>query len=69
MVLILGAYVIEKSLLEIYRFNVSIDFRCVLKMHFVELKMRFLPNPLIHILWDIRKFFDCLGVSKCVFHL
>jgi hypothetical protein len=38
-------------------------------MHFGELKMRFLPNAPIHIVWYIRYIFDCLEVSKCVFHL
>jgi hypothetical protein len=38
-----------KRLLIIYLFNVSKDFGGVLKMHFGELKMRFIPTAPIHI--------------------
>jgi hypothetical protein len=58
---------VEKSLLEISCLNLSTDFGGVLKMHFGELKMGFLPTAPIHILWYIRNVFDCLEVSKCVF--
>jgi hypothetical protein len=69
MVLILKTLRLEKSLQEIYRFNVSTEFDGLLKMYSVELKMRFLPTAPIHIEWYIRTFFDCLGVIKCVIHL
>jgi hypothetical protein len=69
MVHILRTLSVEKTLLEIYRFKVSLDFGGELKMHFGELKMRFMPTALIHILWYIRNIFECLGVSKFVFHL
>jgi hypothetical protein len=38
-------------------------------MHFGELKMCFVPTAPIHIVLYLRNFFDCLEVSKCVFHL
>jgi hypothetical protein len=38
-------------------------------MRFVELKMRFLPNAPIHLVWYIRNFFEVLDGSICVFHL
>jgi hypothetical protein len=69
MVIILRTWRVEKSLLEINLFNVWTVFVGVQKMHFFELKMRFLPNAPIHILWYKRNIFDCLDVSKCVFYL
>jgi hypothetical protein len=53
MVLILRTSRAEKSLLEIYRFIVSKDFGCGLKMHFGRLKMRFFPTAPVHIVWYI----------------
>jgi hypothetical protein len=50
MVLIFWTCRVEKILQEIYRFKVSTDFDEVLKMHFGELKMRFMPTAPIHIL-------------------
>jgi hypothetical protein len=67
MVLILKTQSVEKSLLEISRFNLPTDFGGVLNMHSGELKMRVLPTPPIQIVCYIRNFFDCLEVSKCVF--
>jgi hypothetical protein len=67
MVLILKTQGVEKSLLEISRYNLTTYFAGVLKMHSGQLKMRFMPTAPIHILWYILNFFDCLGVSKCVF--
>jgi hypothetical protein len=66
MVFILRTQRIEKSLLDISRFNLSTDFDCVLKIHFGELKMRFIPTAPFHKDCYIHKFFDCLEVSKCV---
>jgi hypothetical protein len=48
-------------------FNLSTDFCGVLKMHFGELKIRFLPNQPSHMVWFILNVFDCLELSKCVF--
>jgi hypothetical protein len=45
--LILRTQRIEKSLLEISRFNL-LEFGGVLKMHFDGLKMRFFPTAPIH---------------------
>jgi hypothetical protein len=45
---------------------VSTHFRGVLKMHFGELKMRFMPTSPIHILYYIQNFFDSLEFSECV---
>jgi hypothetical protein len=39
---------------------VTTDFGGVLKMHFGEMKMRFLPNSPFHIVCYIRIYFDCL---------
>jgi hypothetical protein len=47
---------VDKILLEMYRLLVSTDFGGVLKMHFGELKKRFLPNAPIHLVWYIRNF-------------
>jgi hypothetical protein len=58
---------VEKSLLEISRFNLSTDFVGLLKMHFGELKMRFFPTAPIHIVCYIQNIFDCLEVSEYVF--
>jgi hypothetical protein len=44
MVLILRTQIVEKSQLEISRFSLATDFVDVLKMHFGELKMRFIPT-------------------------
>jgi hypothetical protein len=44
MVLILNTLKVEKSLLEISRFNLSTDIVGVLKINSGELKMRFLPT-------------------------
>jgi hypothetical protein len=44
MVLILRTWRVEKSQLEIYRFNVSTDFSGILKMHFGKLKKPFFAN-------------------------
>jgi hypothetical protein len=67
MVLILRTQRVEKSLLEICTFNLSTDFGGILKMHFGELKKRFLTTASIHFEWYIRNILDCLEVSKCVF--
>jgi hypothetical protein len=56
MVFIFRTWRVEKSQLDIYRFNVSTDFSGDLKMHFGELKYRFLPTAPVHILWYIRNF-------------
>jgi hypothetical protein len=50
MVLILRKQKVVKSLLVIFRFNLSTEFGGVLKMLFGELKMLFLPTVPIHIL-------------------
>jgi hypothetical protein len=47
---------VEKSLLEIYGFNVSTDFGGVLKIHVGELKIRFMLTAPIHIVWFIRDY-------------
>jgi hypothetical protein len=57
----------RKAYWKLTRFNLPTDFGGVQKMHFGELKMCFLPTAPIHIVWYIRKGFDCLQVSKCVF--
>jgi hypothetical protein len=62
-----GPKKVVKSLLDIYRFNLSTDFVGVPKMHFGEVKLRFMPTFPIYIVWYIRIFFDILEVSKCVF--
>jgi hypothetical protein len=67
MALILRTQRLEKTLLEISRFNLSTDFGGVLKMNSGEVKMRFLPTAPILIVWYILIFFECLEVSKCVF--
>jgi hypothetical protein len=67
MVLILRTQRIEKSLLEISRFNLSTEFGGVLKIPFDDLKMRFFPTAPIHTVWYIKNILDCLEVSKCVF--
>jgi hypothetical protein len=67
MVLKLWTQRVEKSLMEISRFNLSTDFGGVLKTHFGKLKKRFLTTAPIHIVWYIQIIFDCLEVSKCVF--
>jgi hypothetical protein len=67
MVLILRTQGVEKSLLEISRFNLSTNIVGVVKTNSGELKMRFLPTAPIHIVWYILKLFDFLEVSKCVF--
>jgi hypothetical protein len=69
MVLILRIWRVEKSLLEIYRINVSTEFGGVLKMLFCELKMRFLPTAPIHIVSYIWIFYDYLKVSIHMYHL
>jgi hypothetical protein len=69
MVFILRNQSVEKSLLEISRFNLSADFVGVLIMHFVELKKRFLLTAPIHLVWYILNILECLEVSKCVSHL
>jgi hypothetical protein len=56
MVLILRTQGVEKSLLEISRFNLSTDLFGVLKMNSGELKMRFLPTAPIHIVWKNKNF-------------
>jgi hypothetical protein len=68
MVLILRIRSVEKSILEISRFNLSTDFGGVLKTLFGELKKRFMTTAPFHILWYIRIIFDSLEVSKCVFN-
>jgi hypothetical protein len=45
----------------------STEFGGVLKMHFCELQIRFLPTAPNHMVWYIRYIFDCLEVSKHVF--
>jgi hypothetical protein len=67
MVLILRTQRVEKSLLEISRFNLSTDFVGVLKTHFGKLKNRLLTTAPIRIVWYIRIIFDFLEVSKWVF--
>jgi hypothetical protein len=67
MVLILTTQRVEKSLLELSRFNMSKDLGVVLKMHSGELKIRFMPTAPIHIISYTQNFFHCLQVSKCVF--
>jgi hypothetical protein len=67
MVFILKTQSVGKSLLEMFKFNLTTDFVGVLKMHSGELKTRYLPNAPIHIVCYIRKFFDCLEISKYVF--
>jgi hypothetical protein len=42
----------------------STDFGGELKMHFGELKMRFLPTAPTHSVWYIRYFLVCLEVTK-----
>jgi hypothetical protein len=69
MVRILRTWSVEKSQLEIYRFNVSTVFTGEFKMHFGELKKRFIPTAPIHILWYIRNVKGSLEVTKSVFHL
>jgi hypothetical protein len=54
MVVILSPQTVEKSLLEIYRFNLSTDFGGVQKIHSDELKMRFMPTAPIYRVWYIR---------------
>jgi hypothetical protein len=56
---------VEKSLLEISRFNVKRFWWCN-KNAFWGAKNAFFATAPIHIVWYIRKLFDCLGVSKCV---
>jgi hypothetical protein len=53
MVFLLKAQGVEKSLLEISRFNPSTDIVVVLKMNSGGLEMRFLPTAPIHVLWYI----------------
>jgi hypothetical protein len=67
MVLILRTQGVEKSLLEISRYNLTTDFGGVLKMNIGEQKMRFIPTVAIQIVWYILNVFDFLEVSKCVF--
>jgi hypothetical protein len=67
MVFILRTQKVEKSLLELSRFNLSTDLGGILKMHFGELKMRFMATAPIHIVCYKQNFFDCLEVSKYVF--
>jgi hypothetical protein len=67
MVLILRTQTVEKSLLEISRFNLSAEFVGVIKTHFGELKMRVVPTATIHKILYIRNIFECLEISKCVF--
>jgi hypothetical protein len=55
-------------LLDLFRLYVATDFGVVLKTHFGELKMRFLPNAAIHLVCYIRDVFHLLEGSKCVFH-
>jgi hypothetical protein len=78
MVVFLSTQRVEKSLLEIYSFNLTTDIGGVLKMHSGELKMRFLPTAAIHIVWYIVNFltfyrlvnvFSFEICSKFVFHL
>jgi hypothetical protein len=66
MVIILRTKKLEKSLLEISRFNLSKDLSGLLNMHFGEVKICFIPTAPIHIVCYIRNFFNCLEVSKCV---
>jgi hypothetical protein len=66
LVVILRAQRLEKSLLEISRFNLSTNFVGLHKFHFIEQKS-FWPNEPIHMVWYIRYFSQCLEVSKCVF--
>jgi hypothetical protein len=47
---------VEKTLLEISRFNLSTDLGSVLTMNSGELKMRFFPTPAIQIVWYILNF-------------
>jgi hypothetical protein len=63
MFLILRTQIVEKSLLENSRCNLSTYFGGVLKTHFGELKKRFLATAPIHIVWYIRNIYDCLEVS------
>jgi hypothetical protein len=67
MVLILRPKKLEKSLLEISRFNLSTGYGGILKMHFGELKMRFIPTAPIHVVCYILNDFEGLEFSKCVF--
>jgi hypothetical protein len=69
MFLILWTWGVDKNLLEIFRLFVSIDFGGVQNLHFGYLKMRFLPNAPIHLVWYIRNVFGCFDDSKSVFHL
>jgi hypothetical protein len=69
MILILRTWRVEKSLLEIYRVNVSTDVGGVLKTNFGELKICFLPTAPIQIISYRRNILDYLEVSKHVFHL
>jgi hypothetical protein len=57
---------LEKSLLEISRFNLSTENGGILKMHFGELKMRLFPTAPIHIVCYIPNDFECLELSKYV---
>jgi hypothetical protein len=56
-VLILRTWGADKTLVEIYPLFVSADFGGVQKMHFGELKMRFLPNAPFRLVWYIRNVF------------
>jgi ABC-type uncharacterized transport system permease subunit len=63
MVLILRTWRVEKSLLEIYRFNVLPDIGGVLKTHFGYLKLRFMSTAPIHI---VRCYETILTVERLV---
>jgi hypothetical protein len=67
MVLILRTWRVKKSLPENYCFNVSTDFVVVLKTHFGELKMGFLPTDPIHIVWYVLNFFMIRGNKVCFY--
>jgi hypothetical protein len=68
MVLILRKQWVEKSLVQVTRFNLSTEYVWVIKMHFVELKIFFF-QPLQFTEYDNTKLVDCWEVTKCVIDL
>jgi hypothetical protein len=67
MVFILKTQEVEKSPLEISRYNLTTYFAGVLEMHSGQLKFFFFAKRSNSRIMVHTKFFDCLEVSKCVF--